>query len=94
MAEQKPASFLAKCGSLLRGAVALVGTIPMTVLLLTALLRALCSPPVAEALAAVLFFPCWLTALCLAWVAPRGVTLAAWVAAISAASWLALRVVG
>lgn len=93
MAEKKP-SFLLRLDALLRIVVALFGTIPMTVLLLSLLLRVLCSPPVAEALAAVLFFPCWLTAISLAWVVTRGVKLTAWVAAISAASWLLLGLVG
>lgn len=93
MAEKKPTSFLSKLDALLRILVALFGTIPMTALLLSLLLRLACSAPVAEALAAVLFFPCWITAISVAWVVTRGVKLTAWVAGISAASWLLLHLV-
>ncbi len=94
MAEPKPTTLLHKLDSVLRVIVALVGTIPMTVLSLSLALRLLCSPPTAEALAAVLFLPCWIAAISVAWVVTRGVKLTAWVLAISAASWALLGLVG
>lgn len=94
MAEPQPPSPLRKLDAVLRVVVALLGTIPMTVLALSLGLRLLCSPAMAEALAAVLFLPCWIAAISVAWVVSRGVKLATWVLAISAASWALLGLIG
>ena len=94
-AADPPSTLRDKLDTALRVTVALVGTLPMTVLLLSLIARGLfAGSQLAEALMPVLLLPCWLAASSVCLVAERGTRLTAWVAGITAAAALLLRVVG
>jgi hypothetical protein len=82
---------LRRLDAALRLAVALLGTWPLTTLLLSLLVRGvLGGAPAAEALAPVLLVPCWLIACCTCMVARSGVRATGWVALTTAAAALLL----
>jgi hypothetical protein len=92
---EKSSSLLHKLDVTLRVLASIVGTLPMTVLLLSLISRGLWgSSGLGEALVLVLVLPCWLSVCCVCIVAKSGVRVAAGIALVTVAASLLLRVVG
>lgn len=92
---EKASSALRTFDAALRITSAIAGTLPMTALLLSLVVRGLFGgSALAETLALVLLLPCWLLVSSLCLVAESGVRVAGFIAGVTAVAACLLRMIG